>query len=276
MRLWPPNQNVWRCKAQIKAEDEGITFATCMFSAAPGININPIPMTIGGSENWIALCFSPDEEHPPCFHWSRCWHGEIRDPSKHQQAMTPSCPREEEEGTRADLVNFRSCSAPVWSDSRLEWEYRSTLTGQTWGMTSCGTTAAWLGMNNNRSVLDHPTFLSLSRTSATADHSLSHILPRFSGVFTEAWHPTAYDITGLWVLRVALFEKTSSTGGGKNHPGVFFFFLLLLVFFPFSIPRRSVGQVPPYDSRTSLLLLLLLLQRRHTWNDARRRWNGFL
>lgn len=89
----------------------------------------------------------------------------------------------------------------------LTWvlEKRSPLTRRTFGVTSCRTTVAWLGVNNTSSVRGHPELL--ARMSESVDHSLSHILLRVYGVLALncSWHH------GPGVLKVALLEETCGT-----------------------------------------------------------------
>lgn len=61
---------------------------------------------------------------------------------------------------------------PAPASTPMNEESRSPVTRQTSGVTSCGTTAVWRGLNNSPSVLAHLAFL-----FSASDHSLSHILP---------------------------------------------------------------------------------------------------
>lgn len=147
-------------------------------------------------------------------------------------------------------------------------------------MTSCRTTAVWLGTNNSQSVLVHPTFL--SSVSATADHSLSHILPSSPACLRSAGAQLpmisrALDIKSgtVWKDLQDGVERTiqgfaATTGVIQETPSS----VSLCRVFPCiqhsSLVCGTGGCRWHHDSS------VWWLRWRHTWNDARRRWNTFL
>lgn len=122
-------------------------------------------------------------------------------------------------------------------------------------MTSCRTTAVWLGRNNSQSVLVHPTFL--SRMSVTADHSLSHILPSSPACLRSAGSklPMISRALGIksrsvWkdlqdTLEITIQGSATTTGLIQENPSSEQFSSA------FSIPHWFAGQVPADDTVTA-------------------------
>ena len=138
-------------------------------------------------------------------------------------------------------------------------------------MTSCRTTAVWLGTNNSQSVLVHPTFL--SRMSATADHSLSHILPSSPACLRSAGSklPMISQVLGIksrsvWKDLQDRVERTIQDSATTTGP---------IQEKPFSAQLSSAFLIGLWGRCLQMTLWQRRLPWHHTWNDARRRWNSF-
>lgn len=132
-------------------------------------------------------------------------------------------------------------------------------------MTSCKTTAVWLGRNNSRSVLVRPT--ALSRTPAAADHSLSHILPSSPACLWSAGAQLAMisremDIKSrtVWKDLQDGMERTIRNFCYDHRPGPGTLFPALQFSPPFSISACGTGACS-WRCGSSL-------PWHHTWNDA--------